>query len=894
MLVTELHTYGIPESVIAQWRMRQGEQLLPLQIKAIRRGLLGRPGCPETPDPNLLLLAPTSSGKSFCAELACARALSRQQSALLLTPLKSLAAETAERFNRVFAPLGITCLLVTGDHPENDRRFYSGRFRLAVAIYEKLDQLLVDGLDRLRTIGVVVVDELQMIAEPARGPALERLLTKLRLVPHPPRLVTLSAVISPDDAARVAGWLGAELIDEQIRPVELERGVAAGGRFRYRRFNSGQIGEESFSENHSAASTIDTVLEQLRHGQRPSLVFVKSRRDAIQLSFRLAQQVDWPEAADAIRGLMQEEPSYLVRSLLGVLRRGIGFHSADLSARQRLLVEQAFRCGEVQTLFCTTTLALGVNLPAATVYIETVKYATGRTGGRALLEPLSRAEFDNLSGRAGRYGQAAAQPGRAVIVAETEFDRDVLWQQYIAERPGEPLRSALHTEHLADLILHLLATGLLPDRDHLYQALGRTLAATHAPFAEEAISRAVEQLIQDRLVNQESGSYQLAPLAVGLLRSGLTIKQGIALSKTLSGALPQTECEWLAAALTAPDWELPAGMVSSSEARLRLPLQALYREKGELVAPLARQMPAALDRQTVSYRHLALLKSLLLLEDWRALRPLTEIEERYQLHLGQIQALAEAAAHLVNGLAGLAQASSYPEPLVQQVRALAGSVRRGIPVALLKLDDQFGRRLDRPGLLALSEAGVEERAELEGQSLAQLVALLGDEAKALVIHEFLNSLQAEDEMKSTAVIPTAVAGSRPVRLELVGSFDGDRYLVRIDGLAVRLTGKSFKYLCKLAWARKYRGEGWLFRDEIEQGFNQARYLYRLKQEVNSQTMLSWVIAENNRLGYYRLDLEPEGITINSQGLREFPDIEVSGLVTDRSAGKAEHPGLELS
>ena len=126
---------------------------------------------------------------------------------------------------------------------------------------------------------------------------------------------------------------------------------------------------------------------------------------------------------------------------------GVAFHNSDLSAQQRIIVEQAFIEKEVRVLFSTTTLAMGVNLSADTVYLETVKYTTGKYDTRPSLEPVSRSEFENMSGRAGRLSGNGSNPstGRAIILAENEFDRDILWETYIAGPNTDPLKSALRT-----------------------------------------------------------------------------------------------------------------------------------------------------------------------------------------------------------------------------------------------------------------------------------------------------------------------------------------------------------------------------------------------------------------------------------------------------------------
>ena len=63
-------------------------------------------------------------------------------------------------------------------------------------------------------------------------------------------------------------------------------------------------------------------------------------------------------------------------------------------AEERAMVEAAFSGGFLHTLFCTSTLAAGVNLPARRVLI------VNPTGGRK----LEKATYLQMVGRAGRSG----------------------------------------------------------------------------------------------------------------------------------------------------------------------------------------------------------------------------------------------------------------------------------------------------------------------------------------------------------------------------------------------------------------------------------------------------------------------------------------------------------
>jgi helicase len=877
MRLSDLEKYGIPRSLLAIWREQQGETLLPVQRQAIRKGLLGRPE--GGADPSLIITAPTSSGKSFCAELAAARAIADRRKALLLCPLKSLAEEKFRRLQTIFGALGIDCLIVTGDHPENDRHFVAGEYQLAVAIYEKCDLLLTGSLDALRDIALVVVDELQMIAEPGRGAVLERLLTKMVASRYRPVLIGLSAVIGETAARHLADWLGAEIVAETIRPVDLIRGVAANGELKYRSYNDGSEGAEPFLPIERGEEPDRAILRQIRSQSGSVLVFVKSRRETIDLAFRLAGMTDWPEAKIALEALRDEEPSFLIRSLRQTLSRGVGFHNADLSAEQRAVVEQAFVRKEIRVLFSTTTLALGVNLPADIVYLETVKYTGGVYDDRPGLVPISRAEFDNMTGRAGRLGLVDGVPGRAIVLADSEFDRDLLWRHYIEDQSDMALPSALNSMPPEDWALSMMASGLAHTAHDLDQLMLQTFQSAQGTRPAPIWPTVLEHLGQWGLVvsDRNLGETQITPLGTVVARSGLGCREAQQFLLGMAQHHPATMLGWTALALSSPFWVVPTGLVTRRELADNLAVKMLYQRFDHAVEEIGDFLPAGHRRQPLSYRSAAMLKGLLALDDWCHLVPIQRLEERYQLHLGQLTHLGETAAYLVRGLAALRETVDHEDPLIPILRQHAFSLQSGLPAAMEEMHGRLGGVLKRGDFAALSQAGLEDLSQLGSMTTEDLSKTLLSNHKADIVKEILATITEELPMHAPYLTSCEMIGSRPETIEIDGSSVGDRYLVKINGVPLRLTGKSFKYFAKLAWARAYREGGWIYKEEIESGFNQARYLYRMKNEFGTVLRSPWPIFENNRLGYYRLDIDPDKISINFENLRTHFDYEVRQL-----------------
>src|SRR5262249_43744483 len=142
----------------------------------------------------------------------------------------------------------------------------------------------------MQVVGLVVVDELQIITDRERGPTLELLLTKLRIATPRPRIIGLSAVLGR--AQPLADWLDARLLVETRRPVELRKGVLCRGAFRYREHNGDTEGAEPFPdfrherrEEHLLSATEELV----RRGEQV-LAFVPDRGSTVQMARVLAQR----------------------------------------------------------------------------------------------------------------------------------------------------------------------------------------------------------------------------------------------------------------------------------------------------------------------------------------------------------------------------------------------------------------------------------------------------------------------------------------------------------------------------------------------------------------------------------------------------------------------------
>jgi len=92
-----------------------------------------------------------------------------------------------------------------------------------------------------------------------------------------------------------------------------------------------------------------------------------------------------------------ELPEYI--QLVSLLEKGVGIHHAGTMPVLREMVELLFSKGYIKILFCTETLAIGINMPVKTTIFTDVKKFDGNEN-----RMLYAHEYTQMAGRAGRLG----------------------------------------------------------------------------------------------------------------------------------------------------------------------------------------------------------------------------------------------------------------------------------------------------------------------------------------------------------------------------------------------------------------------------------------------------------------------------------------------------------
>lgn len=487
---------GFPETLLAAWEADGIKELLPIQQMAIDAGCFDGESC--------LVVGPTSCGKTFVGELVCARHALAMRPSLYLVPFKALAEEKYGDFQRKYGSqaVGADVLISTADRRDQDRRVAHGNFTIAILTYEKLAALLVSHPALVKNSGALVIDEIQMISDPSRGAELELLITRVRQIAPRLQIIGLSAVVA--ELNGFDGWLNAKVIEDHNRPVRLREGVIGpAGQFKYvewlgcdRTPGIEHLPAPSVFKDEGGAVSLS--LELLKLESEQILLFANTVAKTQEIARAVCASAHWlPPAKRSLEALSALEATTSVDSLVRTLARSVAFHNADLTIDERLAVEAGFRSGEIRCVIATSTLSMGINMPASTVIIATPKKWSRDVTGEWQQIPITVAEYRNMSGRAGRFGARADELGRSILVASSPLEQEAMLQRYVHGQV-EPLESAFLKQPLDAMLLRSLASGLCDSASGSCRFLMRTFAARvvwEEPAAKEGLRAQVDEVI---------------------------------------------------------------------------------------------------------------------------------------------------------------------------------------------------------------------------------------------------------------------------------------------------------------------------------------------------------------------------------------------------------------
>ncbi|KAI1794643.1 P-loop containing nucleoside triphosphate hydrolase protein [Ganoderma leucocontextum] len=277
-----------------------------------------------------------------------------------------------------------------------------------------------------------------------------------------------------------------------------------------------------------------SVLQQ-HCDNKPVLVFCPTRKGVMMAAEHILKEYDGAQGKkEAVPWTKPPriEHTFGNKQLDNLAAFGIGVHHAGLEKHDRNATEQLFLKKVLKVLFATSTLAVGVNLPAHTVIIKGVKLFQNGTS-----QEYSDLDVMQMIGRAGR--PQFDKEGVAIIMCELELEA-----KYKALAQGQTvLESSLHLglpEHLNSEV----ALGTITDmetakewlrRSFLYRRLQKNPAhydfrkegnKTWQERMDELVMESITTLTQADLVDLDAEDSALSSTEYGDIMSKFYIRQG--------------------------------------------------------------------------------------------------------------------------------------------------------------------------------------------------------------------------------------------------------------------------------------------------------------------------------------------------------------------------------
>jgi ATP-dependent RNA helicase HelY len=406
---------------------------------------------------DVLVSAPTGSGKTLIAEVRIQDILKRGGRSWYASPIKALSNDKYREFKKLFGTENVG--IMTGDRKENTKA------PILVGTTEIFRNIIIEeGLVKEPDVDFIVLDEAHWIADKERGVVWEEMII---FAPKKAQLLLLSATFP--NIEEIALWISktrqkdVKVVFKFERPVPLiwfSLGRRIKPLFKTEVSSSLKIEPEEIIENQSDFSVPRALVKLKEKGATPSIIFFSSRKECEEYALQVGEMVDEGKInlddSDQDRERRQEFCEIYFQNfpylhndpfVLNFIKTGVAPHHAGLFPAMKVLFEDALKIGLAHSIFATKTLASGIDVPAKSVVIAS-KYTFDGERERLLLP----SEVLQMTGRAGRRGKDAV--GYVFIAAPCgqeikKFFGDI-----------EPIRSSFYiTPHL---VLNLLKSLDIP------------------------------------------------------------------------------------------------------------------------------------------------------------------------------------------------------------------------------------------------------------------------------------------------------------------------------------------------------------------------------------------------------------------------------------------------
>ncbi|XP_030839927.1 helicase POLQ-like [Strongylocentrotus purpuratus] len=467
---------------------------------------------------NLIYSLPTSGGKTLVAEIIIMQQiLCHQKDALLILPFVSIVQEKVTSLTPLAVDLGFLVEEYAGSKGSVPPRKRRNKHALYVCTIEKAHTLVNCMIqeDRMREIGLVVVDELHMVGEGGRrGASLEICLSKL-LYLEKCQILGMSATLS--NIKDLASFLKAEVYTNTFRPVDLIEYIKLEDNIFQVNPGSNLPEDEKFT--HVRTITFPYSKSMLKNDPdhlvglaleviptNSCLFFCATKKNCQNVAENICRYIPRTKAKQLFQHKHKEKEELLLslrrecdNNLCPTLRRtipyGAAYHHGGLTMDERKLIEDAYSDGTLCLLAATSTLAAGVNLPAKRVILRSPYIAR---------ELLTTSRYKQMVGRAGRAGKDTS--GESILIVKPKE------RKLVSDMLNRPINgcysSLMHDEGkgMRNLVLSLISLKITRTEGSIQDFIKRTLCGIQAAEFQrnlvELAQNALQQVMDLSLVKK--------------------------------------------------------------------------------------------------------------------------------------------------------------------------------------------------------------------------------------------------------------------------------------------------------------------------------------------------------------------------------------------------------
>ncbi|KAL0682122.1 hypothetical protein Bca4012_048969 [Brassica carinata] len=440
---------------------------------------------------NVLVAAPTGSGKTICAEFAILKnhqeVLLRQQDdtkrqsgpdtttmrVVYIAPLEAITKEQFRIWERKFGKgLGLRVVELTGETALDLKLLEKSQ--IVISTPEKWDALSRRWKQRkyVQQVSLFIVDELHLIGEGQGGTVLEVIVSRMRYISsqgeNKIRIVALSTSLA--NAKDLGEWIGASShglfnFPPGVPPVPLEIHIQG-------------VDISSF-EARMQAMTKPTYTAIVQHAKnkKPAIVFVPTRTHVRLTAVDLMaySHIDNPQSPDFLLGKLEELEDFVDKlreeTLKETLRHGIGYLHEGLCSQDQEIVTQLFEAGRIQVCVMSSSLCWGTPLTAHLVVVMGTQYYDGRENSHS---DYAVSDLLQMMGRASR--PLLDNAGKCVIFCHSprkEYYKKFLYEAFPVE---SHLQHFLHNNFNAEVV-----AGVIENKQDAVDYLTWTLMYRRLP-----------------------------------------------------------------------------------------------------------------------------------------------------------------------------------------------------------------------------------------------------------------------------------------------------------------------------------------------------------------------------------------------------------------------------